>query len=136
VVFSFVASGYSPYQFIANNYDGWVVTPAYTVSPLESGYQFSLSAQNLLNNPVNTAYDASGNVDFSDTLSLSVLEPYTSAGDYVSDAVIGSIGLGGGFNFATAPSVPEPSTWVIATAGLLLPGCRFRRLSVFTKTLS
>jgi hypothetical protein len=127
LVFSFLVPGSSTFQFITTNYNGWIVTPAYTVGALEGGYRFSVSAQNLLNNPASSSYNASGSVQYSNTLSLQLLIPNTSAGDFVSNAVIQSQGNGNNFVFATAAGAPEPSAWLLVVTGIVFL-LSFRRL--------
>jgi len=113
------------YQFITtgNNFSGQIVTPAYAVSLYQSySYFFSLSSQNIQTNPkTSTSYNASGNVDFSHTLSIAGVGAWDANGNLLANAVIGSANNSGNFTILNVQEIvaaPEPGTTLTFLAGI------------------
>ena len=113
------------YQFIttSNSFSGQIVTPAYPVSLYQADpYFFSLSSQNLLTTATtSSSYNASGNVDFSHTLSIAGVGAWDANGNQLAGAIVGSANNSGSFAVLNVPEVigtPEPGTAMTCLAGM------------------
>jgi hypothetical protein len=113
------------FQFIttSNTFSGLIVTPANPVSVYQAfPYFFSLSSQNLITTATtSTSYNASGNVDFSHTLSIAGVGVWDANGNLLATAAVGSANNSGSFTVLNVPEVlgtPEPGTTLTFLAGM------------------